>query len=394
MIESIQIPLNEREIRKDLFKFISQFNDNLYTKLSNVNGKVDSHYVPYNIFTKRTKRANRVLIPWQDIVKNNLSIQNLQTFFEGVTVEFLNDDFFNPKTNDTALLSLYNFLKSERIGSDEHISAIISFHSEGTSCTQKERDNYNKFIDNTKIKYKNKEIIITKNNIQNYYLKSINHCNTSNKYWTGFIFIDISGGKQDSIKSHIEKTETIFNPACEYANEHICNDIDLTMGYYVLNSIQNSDIILYSMRYNKEYNDLISMKNKLKKEIEEIFKQRKYSNKLFKGSLYDFIKQTLPLNIEKGKLFDPIQLKEIYISNFSENELYKNTIDVAHNIPVSRREFYWDSEQKCILSSATPTNLFWSFHLSNMMQQELSLEEYFKYEKDKYLKRLEITNKK
>ena len=41
-----------------------------------------------------------------------------------------------------------------------------------------------------------------------------------------------------------------------------------------------------------------------------------------------------------------------------------------------------DKAKKCILSPARPTNVFWSKHLSNMMQQNFSLDEYFRHEEE------------
>ena len=43
---------------------------------------------------------------------------------------------------------------------------------------------------------------------------------------------------------------------------------------------------------------------------------------------------------------------------------------------VNKEKFYWDNKRKTVLSPARPTNLFWSYHLSNMMQQNYNLDEH------------------
>ena len=84
------------------------------------------------------------------------------------------------------------------------------------------------------------------------------------------------------------------------------------------------------------------------------------------------------LLLEKGKLYDPIQVEKINITDFSIDD--KNDIrslDIAHDEAVNKDKFYFDKKHNCILTAARPMNIFWSTHLSNMMQQNYSLNEYF-----------------
>ena len=41
-----------------------------------------------------------------------------------------------------------------------------------------------------------------------------------------------------------------------------------------------------------------------------------------------------------------------------------------------------DEDLEVLLTAARPTNLFWSKHLSNMMQQDFSLKEYFIHQRE------------
>lgn len=91
----------------------------------------------------------------------------------------------------------------------------------------------------------------------------------------------------------------------------------------------------------------------------------------------------------EGKLYDPIQVEEINIRDFKEDKI----IDLTHNEAVNLAKYYWDNEKKCVLTPARPTNVFWSKHLSNMMQQDFTLEEYFKREEEIVRKRKELLKK-
>ncbi|MCB6939966.1 hypothetical protein, partial [Agathobacter rectalis] len=55
--------------------------------------------------------------------------------------------------------------------------------------------------------------------------------------------------------------------------------------------------------------------------------------------------------------------------------------------------FYWDKCKNTLLSPARPTNVFWSKHLSNMMQQNFSLEEYFEHQEKIIERRNDLLNR-
>ena len=95
-----------------------------------------------------------------------------------------------------------------------------------------------------------------------------------------------------------------------------------------------------------------------------------------------------------GYLVDPIQLKRINIKHFDISERTADSIDFTHGEAVIYQRYYWDKAKNCILSPARPTNVFWSFHLSNMMQQDYSLEDYFKYEEERFKSRQRLLHNK
>lgn len=197
----------------------------------------------------------------------------------------------------------------------------------------------------------------------------------------GFLYISIKGGQQDSIETHKGKELKIFNPACEYADKDVILDLNLVLAYFALLSIESNT--LAEKKLTTRY---IEIKGKL----EEILSKIEYNLPEFSGNLYDYCINHYSTRISEGCLFDPIQLKQIRIEDFSDKNRNENSIDLTHNEAVEKCIFYWDKQRNCLLSPARPTNLFWSFHLSNMMQQNYTLKEYVEQEKERYLKRQEL----
>lgn len=336
-------------------------------KFSNINGKTGRYDVPPELFQNRTHRSSRVLIRWKLIKSNNITLDQLKTFYGGVCVELVNEDYFNVK-NSKDELSKYIIKK---IGSNEKISAIVSFRNEdGDSGALVARRSYAEFL--------NKE---DKDNFPYIFRNTSGYTGAigkgDNSVWGGKLFVSIRGGSQESIESHKHKNErvAVFNPAVDYANEMICLDIDLTMSYFALHC---ADL-------NKKE---IEGFDELKKRIEVYLSSRVYDT----GNLLDYCLNHPSLKIGKGILIDPIQLDEISIENFCTSGKEKSSV-ICHNESVDKGIFYFDKRQKCLLSAARPTNLFWSTHLSNMMQQNYSLEGYFEMELKRYNLRQKLLNK-
>ena len=95
----------------------------------------------------------------------------------------------------------------------------------------------------------------------------------------------------------------------------------------------------------------------------------------------------------RGQLTDPIQVEPIKIMDFAiDNKEDPRNLDFTHDEAVNLGLFYWDEEKQVILSPAGPTNVFWSKHLSNMMQQNFSLAGYFQHEKEISERRSRLLN--
>ncbi len=368
----------KRNLRNVLFNLFSIYDEKIKTKFKNISEKTGQYNVPDELFQKRTHRKNRVLIPWKDVKNNNLTMEMLETFSGGVTVDFINNDFFD---EDNEKYLIFNQLK-KRLGSDEKVSSIISIKSEaGSSSSFIQRNSFNKLIGNTKVFYNGNCCIIDKDNYKNFYIRKVGEGNIGNDKWEGFLYISIRGGQQDTLESHKNNDITVFNPACEFATEEISLDLDLVLAYFAMKSINSNDLSLCK-KDESYYSSLIE-------ELETCLQNSKYSNDDFQGDLLSYCKNHPSLKMAEGKLYDPIQVEEINIRDFKEDKI----IDLTHNEAVNLAKYYWDNEKKCVLTPARPTNVFWSKHLSNMMQQDFTLEEYFKREEEIVRKRKELLKK-
>ena len=376
--------IEKRKIRNQIFNYFGKINKKIKTKFDNICGKTGQYNVPNELFQKRTNRYNRVLISWKTVKNNNFTIEQLKSFSGGVVVEFINNDYFNDENYKNPIFC--DLVK--RIGCDEIVSSMISIRSEdGSSSSAIQREIFKKLISKTSIKYQGKNIKITKDNYKKYIIirkTNIKKPLVYNDKWKGFLYVSIKGGQQDTIETHSKCVKfQLFNPACEFANEDVGLDIDLVMSFFALMGI---DRVSISPDKLKEVNSLI-------KELSDCLKKSEYDT----GTLYDYCIKHPSLNIEKKCLYDSIQMKKINITDFAiDNKKDENNIDFSHNEAVNKDVYYWDKKHKCILPPTRPTNIFWSKHLSNMMQQNFTLEEYFKEEQERVnrRKKLYISRKK
>ena len=333
------------QLKRDVFNIWFQIHPKIREKFNNLNGKTGRYQVPEKLFQDRTSRQNRVLLPWKVLLKNKMTVEHLKTFYGGVCVEFINNDIFNSDCNET-----FEYLKN-KIGSDDMISAIISFRTEdGDPGATVARASYENFRNNQN--YDNKPI--ERNPHVNYTGRG------DNSVWYGNIFISIKGGDQTSVESHSEKQQ-LFNPATEYANEQVCLDMDLLMSFFAMHCFDIKKKI-------KNINEFNSIKN----QVENYLKGRNYDE----GNLYEYAINHPILKYGSNVLVDPVRLYEISISDFHSDK-GENSCVISHNIAANKDKFYFDNINQCILSPARPTNLFWSSHLSNMMQQNYTLEEFY-----------------
>lgn len=328
------------------------------SKFNNISDKTGRYFVPDTLFQKRTSRSNRALIPFKQVVKEKISYEQLEKTFEGgVVVEFVNNDFFDQlELPEQEQNEVFGELK-DKLGSDEKVSAIIDIRGTGSSSSKEQRvahEKLEKWL--TKKGYKEPDVLLRRKNVE--------YSGKGNEKWEGFVYYSIKGGQQYVEDSHVKyqidpKSVQLFNPSVEYAGAAVSNDITLVLMYFAF----------YSIPKNDRDTDWI----KVRDEFLEYFKTRIYNGE----SLYDYVENHISLNLQKGILMDPIQVEPIKIEDFTRKQRDEDAVDITHQISVKRHSYVWDENLNILLTPARPTNLFWSKHLSNMMQQDYSLKDYF-----------------
>lgn len=332
-------------------------------KFKNISGKTGQYFVPDTLFQKRTSRKNRSLIPFEHVVDNNLTYDDLNTLEGGVTVEFVNNEYFDQLSlPENKQNEVFKKLKN-KLGSDDNVSAMIDIRSTGNSSSLTQRKalkRVNLFLNENGISMED-ALIRRKNNIE--------YTGQGNDKWKGFLYFTIKGGQQDAIDSH-EKYEIsakdvqLFNPSVEYAGEAVSIDLTLVLIYFAFFSVPKD-------RRNHEWLAIV-------KNYENYFETRTYDS----GNLYNYVSHHISFQLEQGMLIDPIQVEPIWIEDFALKGRDENALDLTHQISVKKHSYKFDSHLNILLSPARPTNIFWSKHLSNMMQQDFSLKEYFMHQRE------------
>lgn len=339
------------------------------SKFNNISGKTGRYYVPETLFQKRTSRTNRCLIPFDHIRAANISYKELKTIDSGVVVEFVNNDYFDQlslssdKQND-----VFKKLKN-KLGCDDKVSAIIDIRSTGSSSSQTQRSAYDTLKNWLCCKkLKEKDVLLQRK-------KGVKYSGKGNDKWEGFLYYNIKGGQQDGMDSHMDnginpKDVQLFNPSVEYARKDVSDDITLVLIYFALFSIPKKDRNIQIKDPQKTDKTIDWLK--VKTEYENYFKTR-----IYKGfSLYDYVTTHISLNLIKDTLMDPIRIEPINIEDFTRKKRDDDAVDIAHQSSVMNHNYIWDQKLNVLLTPARPTNLFWSKHISNMMQQNYSLKNF------------------
>lgn len=326
----------------------------------------------------------------------------------------MNNQFFDQlKLSKNNQNDVFKILKN-KLGSDEDVSAIISIRSTGASSSVIQRQAYSNLID---FMSKNYNVDSKNPNLKEYLVQRkspdiIKYSGIKNDKWKGFIYCCIKGGQQDTLNLHEKykissKEVQLFNPSVEYANEIVSTDITIILIYFALFSIhhdkkinelkseinqleaflkenQNADEINEAkkeIKNKKEYIEKLkvhaSKLSKIKSDVKDYLSTRSYNN----SNLLKYAKNHMSLKNKPGFLTDPIQMNDINIENFAIKTVCNDSVDITHEISVSKNNYIWDEENKILLTAASPLNLFWSKHLSNMMQQDYSLKEYINFQK-------------
>ena len=332
-------------------------------KIKNNNGKCGTSST---LSTGRTVAYGRSILPYHVALKCKLcDIRKLQTFYEGVVVELINEDYFNVKRNNDDETSKYLI---ENLGGNETVSSIISVMStNGDSGSSYAEACFKKFEEEIE---KNSWFPVE---------RKPEYCKDDKKYdkgititqgndkWHGHYYKDISGGSNKNIKDK-EKQEKpkkfqIFISYHDYANEEVCKHIDAMMVYYILHCF---DIEKYVPA---------SKVIELKENFETLLKEIYYDD----GCLYDSPIMQKCLQIKDGQktLMCPLTDKKISVDAFLIMDKHcPDSIQICHNEAVSKEKIYFDETRGYIITARRPQNLFWGIQRGNMQQQEQTIDEF------------------
>lgn len=332
-------------------------------KIKNNNGKCGT---AATLSTARTVAYGRSILPYHVAVKCNLcDIRKLRTFYEGVVIELINDDYFNVKRNNDDETSKHLI---ENLGGDETVSSIISVMS----------TNGDSGSSHAEACFKTFEQEIEKNSWFPVERKP-EYCKDDKKYgkgititqgndkWHGHYYKDISGGSNKNIKDkekqELPKKFQIFISYYDYANEEVCKHIDAIMIYYILHCFDIEKYIPAPKVIE------------LKEHFETLLKEIYYDD----GCLYDspIIPKCLQMKNGQKILMCPLTDKKISIDAFLiKDKKCPDSIQVCHNEAVSREKIYFDETRGYIITARRPQNLFWGIQRGNMQQQEQTIDEF------------------
>ena len=298
-------------IKKIIGAIVKKFPKNIQTKLKNINkaGACDV------CDTKRVSQDSRILLPYQIIRKCGLTLDNLKMHTSGVVIDVPFREYeriSRSKINDELDAYIMNNIGGE---TTNPVAAIVTIRKEnGYSGSSLQRIDLARLTNEIAVKgwkpvaYNQEKTIKGKKN-------------KGNVNWSGHYYYNISGGSQQSFKSHPDKEPQIFTTHKGFmSSEKVITDV---MASLVWQKLHVFDIDKYIPRENAlEY----------KQTLEDYLKNTKYFGK----SCYELMKNFE--NIRDGKLISPITQKEISINAFDKEtvgECKDDIVDVSHNEAVN-----------------------------------------------------------
>ena len=344
------------EIRK-------KFPKNIQTKLKNINkaGKCDV------CDTKRVSQDSRILLPYQNIRACELTLDQLKTHINGIVIDVPFQEYerisSSSNINDELDAYIINNIGGETI---DPLAAIVTIKNEdGNSGSSAEREDLKRLENEIVVRGWQPVACNPEKTIKG--KKNIGNAN-----WSGHYYYKISGGSQQSFKSHPDKEPKIFTTYKGFmSTKKIIIDVMASLVWQMLHIFDIDKFI--------STEDAL----KYKQTLEDYLKKTMYLGE----SCYESMKKLE--NIRDGKLISPITQKEISINAFDFDGGCKEdeNIDISHNEPVNHKKIRFCQENNVMLSDYFPGNLFWDTHLGNMQQQSFTVKEYWAEMDERSVKR-------
>jgi len=350
-------------IKKIIGAIVKKFPKNIQTKLKNINkaGACDV------CDTKRVSQDSRILLPYQIIRKCGLTLDNLKMHTSGVVIDVPFREYeriSRSKINDELDAYIMNNIGGE---TTNPVAAIVTIKNEdGSSGSSAEREDL--------IRLKNEIIVKGWQPVSYNPEKTIkNNKNRGNANWSGHYYYKISGGSQQSFKSHPDKKDKLFTTYKGFmSTKKIITDVMASLVWQMLHIVDIDKFI--------STDDAL----KYKQTLEDYLNKTMYLGE----SCYESMKKLE--NMRDGKLISPITLQEISITAFDQETVCggkDEIVTISHNEPVNHKKIRFCQENNVMLSDYRPGNLFWDTHLANMQQQSFTVKEYWAEMDERSVKR-------
>jgi hypothetical protein len=351
--------ISAKAVKGIIGAIIKKFPKNIQTKLKNINkaGQCDV------CTTKRVSQNSRILLPYYIIRKSGLTLDQLKTYTNGVVIEVPFREYERIRKSSVGDITSNDELDEyiiNNIGGETSnpVAAIVTIGKEGGySGSSVQREDL--------VRLKNEIVVRGWEPVAYNPEKTMKgKKNKGNANWSGHYYYKISGGSQQSFKSHPNKELQIFTTHKGFmSTDKIIVDVMTSLVWQILHIF---DIDKFIPR-----EDAL----KYKQTLEDYLKNITYLGK----SCYESMKKLE--NIRDGKLISPITQKEISINAFDKETVdggYKDEIvDISHDDAVNKNNIRFCPENNVMLSDYFPGNLFWDTHLGNMQQQSFTVKEYW-----------------
>jgi muramidase (phage lysozyme) len=349
---------------------IKKFPKNIRTKLKNINKAGICDVCP----TKRVSQNSRISLPYYIIRKSGLTLDQLKTYTNGVVIEVPFREYERIRKSSVGDITSNDELDEyiiNNIGGETSnpVAAIVTIRKEdGYSGSSVQREDL--------VRLKNEIVVRGWEPVAYNPEKTIKgKKNKGNANWSGHYYYKISGGSQQSFKSHPNKEPQIFTTHKGFmSTDKIIIDVMTSLVWQILHIF---DIDKFIPR-----EDAL----KYKQTLEDYLKNTTYFGK----SCYESMKKLE--NIRDGKLISPITQKEISINAFDKETVdganKDEIVDISHDDAVNKNNIRFCPENNVMLSDYFPGNLFWDTHLGNMQQQSFTVKEYWAEMEKRNMKRI------
>ena len=346
---------------------IKKLPKNIRTKLKNINKAGICDVCP----TKRVSQNSRILLPYYIIRKSGLTLDQLKTYTSGLVIELPFREYerirINSINSNNDELDAYIITN---IGGETTnlVAAIVTIRKEnGYSGSSVQREDL--------VRLKNEIVVRGWEPVAYNPEKTIKgKKNKGNANWSGHYYYKISGGSQQSFKSHPNKEPQIFTTHKGFmSTDKLIIDVVASLVWQMLH--------IFDIEKCIPGEDAL----KYKQILEDYLKNTTYLGK----SCYESMKKLE--NIRDGKLISPITQKEISINAFDKETVdggKDEIVDISHDDAVNKNNIRFCPVNNVMLSDYFPGNLFWDTHLGNMQQQSFTVKEYWAEMEKRNMKRI------